>query len=217
MPFSIASTEDDHGCRPPPPPEREREPTKNSLFLSPLRSFLPPKQHQHQQFYRELPPADITDDYLWSRLEPLLSYLTVAERGKVREALNLAFDSHQGQARKSGEPFVTHPVEVARILAELGMDAESLAAGLLHDTVEDTDAVSFAEIEAWFGPAVRRIVEGETKFSKIGRLAAAAAEATEGGGGAGAAAAAAAAAAEGAARSEPASTAAVAAASAAAT
>jgi len=87
--------------------------------------------------------------------------------------LNLAYDSHAGQARKSGEPYITHPVEVARILAELGMDAESVAAGLLHDTVEDTDAVSFDEIEAWFGAGVRRIVEGETKFSKLGRLAAA--------------------------------------------
>ena len=163
-----------HGGRSRLAPEKKKRAKQNPLKLTSLL-FLSPKQ-----FYRELPPADITDDYLWSRLEPLLSYLTVAERSKVREALNLAFDSHAGQARKSGEPFVTHPVEVARILAELGMDAESLAAGLLHDTVEDTDAVSFAEIEAWFGPAVRRIVEGETKFSKIGRLAAAAAEATTG-------------------------------------
>ena len=170
-----------HGGRSRLAPERAAKKLTSSFFSLDLGQPLPP------QFYRELPPADITDDYLWSRLEPLLSYLTVAERAKVREALNLAFDSHAGQARKSGEPFVTHPVEVARILAELGMDAESLAAGLLHDTVEDTDAVSFAEIEAWFGPAVRRIVEGETKFSKIGRLAAAAAEATtaEGGGGGG--------------------------------
>ncbi len=51
------------------------------------------------------------------------------------------------QVRKSGEPYITHPVEVTRILAELKMDAESLIAGLLHDTVEDTQAVSFDEIE----------------------------------------------------------------------
>ena len=127
-----------HGGRSRLAPERAAKKLTSSFFSLDLGQPLPP------QFYRELPPADITDDYLWSRLEPLLSYLTVAERAKVREALNLAFDSHAGQARKSGEPFVTHPVEVARILAELGMDAESLAAGLLHDTVEDTDAVSFA-------------------------------------------------------------------------
>ena len=51
------------------------------------------------------------------------------------------------QARKSGEPFITHPVEVTRILAELKMDHESLVAGLLHDTVEDTENVKFEEIE----------------------------------------------------------------------
>jgi GTP pyrophosphokinase len=106
-----------------------------------------------------------------SHLHHRLFFLSPPSFSQVREALNLAYDSHAGQARKSGEPFVTHPVEVARILAELGMDAESVAAGLLHDTVEDTDAVSFDEIEAWFGPGVRRIVEGETKFSKLGRLA----------------------------------------------
>ncbi len=65
----------------------------------------------------------------------------------MQEALSLAYDSHAGQLRKSGEKYITHPVEVARILAELQMDAESLVAGLLHDTVEDTDAVSFEEIE----------------------------------------------------------------------
>lgn len=53
--------------------------------------------------------------------------------------------------RKSGEPYITHPVEVTRILAELKMDAESLIAGLLHDTVEDTQAVSFEEIEVRLG------------------------------------------------------------------
>ncbi len=71
-------------------------------------------------------------------------------------------------SRKSGEPFITHPVEVTRILAELRMDWESLAAGILHDTVEDCgDSVGLDEIGFAFGPAVRRIVEGETKFSKL--------------------------------------------------
>ena len=65
---------------------------------------------------------------------------------QVREALALAYDSHSGQDRKSGEPYITHPVEVTRILAELRMDYESLIAGLLHDTVEDTNLVTFEEI-----------------------------------------------------------------------
>jgi hypothetical protein len=73
--------------------------------------------------------------------------------------------------RKSGEPFITHPVEVTRILAELKMGRECLIAGLLHDSVEDTNNITFEDIERLFGHTVRRIVEGETKFSKIGQLA----------------------------------------------
>lgn len=101
------------------------------------------------QFYQVLEPTKITDDWLWKeRLESLLDYLSEADRDKVREALVLAYTSHDGQKRKSGEPFITHPVEVTRILAELKMDWESLAAGLLHDAVEDQpNVISFEEIE----------------------------------------------------------------------
>lgn len=71
----------------------------------------------------------------------------------------MAYRAHDGQVRKSGEPFITHPVAVAVILAGWGMDVESVIAGLLHDTVEDTARVTFEDIDARFGPAVRRIVE----------------------------------------------------------
>ncbi|XP_058082017.1 putative GTP diphosphokinase RSH1, chloroplastic isoform X2 [Magnolia sinica] len=84
--------------------------------------------------------------------------------------LQLAFEAHDGQKRRSGEPFIIHPVEVARILGELELDWESIAAGLLHDTVEDTDVVTFERIEKEFGATVRHIVEGETKVSKLGKL-----------------------------------------------
>ncbi|XP_014627433.1 putative GTP diphosphokinase RSH1, chloroplastic isoform X2 [Glycine max] len=82
----------------------------------------------------------------------------------------LAFKAHDGQKRRSGEPFIIHPVEVARILGELELDWESIAAGLLHDTVEDTNVVTFERIEEEFGATVRHIVEGETKVSKLGKL-----------------------------------------------
>lgn len=194
--------------------------------------------------------------------------LAAAQVVRVREALSLAYDAHAGQKRRSGEPYITHPVEVARILAELRMDHESLVAGtkcfgqergewpwgpccqprlcsrlpgfvtgdasfalhgscrpprcsvwshsgkyavappsplesvvcaqdlapfpplhpftgLLHDTVEDCgDVVGLDEIGFHFGPGVRRIVEGETKFSKLPTRPA---EAGEGGLGAAAA------------------------------
>jgi len=80
-----------------------------------------------------------------------VAYLAAEEQEVVRDALGLAFWAHDGQKRKSGEPFIIHPVEVTRILAELEMDWESLVAGLLHDTVEDTDRITFGEIEAKYG------------------------------------------------------------------
>ncbi|KAF8401422.1 hypothetical protein HHK36_012361 [Tetracentron sinense] len=103
-------------------------------------------------------------------LKPTISYLPPKELQLVHNALKLAFEAHDGQKRRSGEPFIIHPVEVARILGELELDWESIAAGLLHDTVEDTNVVTFERIEKEFGATVRRIVEGETKVSKLGKL-----------------------------------------------
>ena len=114
---------------------------------------------------------DATAGQLWARLEPEVGYLPEAQRARVRAAVDVAFRAHAGQRRKSGEPFAVHPVEVAAILAHLGMDADTVVAGLLHDTVEDT-SLTFGEIAADFGEGVARIVEGETKVSKLGELAA---------------------------------------------
>ncbi|TXG74574.1 hypothetical protein ES288_1Z032500v1 [Gossypium darwinii] len=113
---------------------------------------------------------DISPESLWEGLKPAISYLSPNELELVHNALKLAFEAHDGQKRRSGEPFIIHPVEVARILGELELDWESIAAGLLHDTVEDTNIVTFQRIEEEFGPTVRRIVEGETKVSKLGKL-----------------------------------------------
>ncbi|KAG4186395.1 hypothetical protein ERO13_A08G041800v2 [Gossypium hirsutum] len=113
---------------------------------------------------------DISPESLWEGLKPAISYLSSSELELVHNALKLAFEAHDGQKRRSGEPFIIHPVEVARILGELELDWESIAAGLLHDTVEDTNIVTFQRIEEEFGPIVRRIVEGETKVSKLGKL-----------------------------------------------
>ena len=110
----------------------------------------------------------ITPEYLWNtELARRTKYLDAFEREEVRDALELAFTAHDGQARKSGEPYITHPVAVAAILADLELDHESLIAGLLHDTVEDTDVVTFESLETRYGVAVRKIVEGETKVSKV--------------------------------------------------
>ncbi|XVF22170.1 hypothetical protein REPUB_Repub12eG0150600 [Reevesia pubescens] len=113
---------------------------------------------------------EVSPERLWEDLKPTISYLSPKELELVHNALRLAFEAHDGQKRRSGEPFIIHPVEVARILGELELDWESIAAGLLHDTVEDTNVVTFERIEEEFGPTVRRIVEGETKVSKLGKL-----------------------------------------------
>jgi len=84
----------------------------------------------------------------------------------LRFALEVSYIAHRGQKRKSGELFIIHPVNVASILADSKMDLPSLTAGLLHDTVEDT-SLTFEAISALFGDEVRRIVEGETKVSKL--------------------------------------------------
>ncbi|PWA97578.1 HD/PDEase domain, RelA/SpoT family, Beta-grasp domain protein [Artemisia annua] len=112
----------------------------------------------------------ISAEFLWEDLKPDIAYLTPDELELVHNALKLAFEAHDGQKRRSGEPFIVHPVEVARILGELELDWESIAAGLLHDTVEDTNVVTFERIEKEFGVTVRHIVEGETKVSKLGKL-----------------------------------------------
>ncbi|XP_071724524.1 putative GTP diphosphokinase RSH1, chloroplastic [Rutidosis leptorrhynchoides] len=114
--------------------------------------------------------SEVSPESLWEDLKPTIEYLSPNELELVHKALKLAFEAHDGQKRRSGEPFIIHPVEVARILGELELDWESIAAGLLHDTVEDTILVTFEKIEEEFGSTVRHIVEGETKVSKLGKL-----------------------------------------------
>ena len=84
----------------------------------------------------------------------------------MRRAHVLATKAHEGQLRLSGEPYITHPVAVATIIADLGLDTVSAAAALLHDAVEDT-GVTLAQIEEEFGPAVAAIVDGVTKLDRL--------------------------------------------------
>jgi GTP pyrophosphokinase len=84
----------------------------------------------------------------------------------IRKAWQFCLQQHQGQKRASGEPYIIHPLEVAQVLAELKMDSTAIAAGLLHDAVEDTNVTS-AEIAKRFGEQVAHIVEGVTKLDKI--------------------------------------------------
>jgi len=84
----------------------------------------------------------------------------------VRKAYERAAEAHRGQRRLSGEDYVNHPLEVAAILADLQLDAETIAAALLHDTVEDTNLTA-EEVKREFGPEVARLVDGVTKLGRI--------------------------------------------------
>ncbi|MFS8500588.1 MAG: bifunctional (p)ppGpp synthetase/guanosine-3',5'-bis(diphosphate) 3'-pyrophosphohydrolase [Caldicoprobacter sp.] len=85
---------------------------------------------------------------------------------KVRKAYAYAAKAHEGQKRSSGEPFIIHPVEVALILMELGLDVDTVVAGILHDVIEDT-GVTLQQLEGEFGADIAKLVDGVTKLSRI--------------------------------------------------
>jgi GTP diphosphokinase / guanosine-3',5'-bis(diphosphate) 3'-diphosphatase len=99
-------------------------------------------------------------------LRKVRAYNPKADVRQVQRAFDFAEESHRGQLRKSGEPFIRHPLGVAHILADLGMDTTTLVAALLHDVVEDTD-LSLEAIETEFGAVVGAIVDGLTKLDRI--------------------------------------------------
>ena len=99
-----------------------------------------------------------------------ISYRTLSSKDKklIRKAFDVAVDAHSKQRRKSGEAYIFHPIAVARIVAsEIGLDANSIAAALLHDVVEDCQRYNIKDIEQLFGETVARIVNGLTKISNI--------------------------------------------------
>lgn len=99
-------------------------------------------------------------------LEKILSYNPKADLDAVRKAYVFSAKVHQGQTRLSGEPYLTHPMEVAYILAQLRMDVATVVTGLLHDTIEDT-LTTQDEIRTIFGEEVAGLVDGVTKISKM--------------------------------------------------
>ncbi len=105
-----------------------------------------------------------------AELEPILAALRrnfpEAQEDIVIHAYDVAQRTHAGQFRLTGDPFITHPIAVAMILAEYGLDVETIAAALLHDTVEDTD-LTLEEVVASFGPDVARITDGVTKLDRV--------------------------------------------------
>lgn len=106
-------------------------------------------------------------DDLYSQLkQQILKYHPSTDISMIVKAYNIAEKSHQGQVRKSGEPYIVHPLAVCIILAELQLDKETIVAGLLHDVVEDT-VMTIDEISNLFGKDVAFLVDGVTKLNKM--------------------------------------------------
>ena len=98
--------------------------------------------------------------------EKAQQYLPREKMSVIEDAYAYAAEAHRGQLRKSGEPYLEHPLQTALILAELQLDGSSLAAALLHDVLENC-GIPVSEIEARFGPEIAKLVEGVTKLSKV--------------------------------------------------
>ena len=119
------------------------------------------KQKQKKDFAGE------KDEEYKKLIDKIKSYMPNEKNlDSIREAYELADKAHEGQTRKTGEPYIIHPLAVAYILAELEMDREGIIAALLHDVVEDTD-YTLEDIKMMFGEEVAFLVDGVTKLSQF--------------------------------------------------
>ena len=101
-----------------------------------------------------------------SMMQAITRYAPSADLEVIQRAYEYADEKHKSQLRKSGEPYIIHPLAVAEIVAEIGLDTDAITAALLHDCLEDTDA-SFEEISRMFGETVANLVEGVTKLTRV--------------------------------------------------
>jgi len=113
-----------------------------------------------------LPGASKRDHGVRRLIDTLKSYLPDEHLGQVMRAYEFGADAHKGQNRKSGEPYITHPVAVAQELADMHLDVQAITAAILHDVVEDTEA-SLDDIEEQFGHEVAQLVDGVSKLDQI--------------------------------------------------
>ena len=101
-----------------------------------------------------------------SMMQAITRYAPSTDLEVIQRAYEYADEKHKNQLRKSGEPYIIHPLAVAEIVAEIGLDTDAITAALLHDCLEDTDA-SFEEISRMFGETVANLVEGVTKLTRV--------------------------------------------------
>ena len=114
----------------------------------------------------KLPGASKRDHGLRRLLDTVESYLPAEQIEPITRAYEFGAEAHNGQTRKTGEPYITHPVAVAQSLAEMHLDSEAIMAAILHDTVEDTEA-TIEDIQSNFGSEVALLVDGVSKLDQI--------------------------------------------------
>ena len=147
----------------PPVPDAVIEPEQDDMLGRPRVA----EKAFSTEATKVMPKGEKTPEERFADLQEMTSgYLTADEEAMLDKAYRFADNAHKGATRKSGEPFIAHPVEVAIILADLRMDAETLTAALLHDTVEDTEVTSEL-VEKEFGARVAQLVDGVTKITRI--------------------------------------------------
>ena len=106
------------------------------------------------------------EDHYNSMMKAVRRYAPYADMNAVERAVRYAEEKHRGQKRKDGSPYIIHPLAVAEIVAEIGLDTDAILGALLHDCIEDTDA-SYDEIADQFGSTVAELVEGVTKLTRV--------------------------------------------------
>ncbi|MDH3267170.1 MAG: HD domain-containing protein, partial [Gammaproteobacteria bacterium] len=114
----------------------------------------------------KLPGASKRDHGLQHLVDTLESYLSPEQVESILRAYKFGAEAHEGQKRKTGEPYISHPVAVAQELADMRLDAQAIEAAILHDVVEDT-TVSISDIEEKFGADVALLVDGVSKLDQI--------------------------------------------------
>lgn len=141
----------------------------DSTLIETIQSFRDPAMREHESPLVVLPP-DHFEPAVQDSLQKLSDSINEDQHSGdlviVARAFLVAYGAHSGVMRKSGEPYIVHPIEVANILAQMRLDGETMAAGLLHDVVEDTD-VTLAQLQELFGERVAQLVDGTTKLGKI--------------------------------------------------
>src|SRR6201994_470249 len=136
-------------------PARARAPLQFGLKVAPQPSGIAEKSSK---------PAGMMRQY--DLIERVRRYNPNTDEALLNRAYVYAMKAHGEQKRASGDPYFSHPLEVAAILTDLKLDDATIAAALLHDTIEDTDATR-AEIDSLFGPDIGRLVEGLTKLKRL--------------------------------------------------